>query len=107
MGDRGRQLAHRRDAVGVRELQLHLTVAPLACPQRCLCAYDRRHIGAGAAIAAEFSVGVKHWLAANLHVHWRAAAVHGAIYEVADRLALIESCPNKPPLLLFGCMYDS
>src|ERR1700741_845241 len=26
MGDRGCQLAHRRNAVGVRELQLHLTV---------------------------------------------------------------------------------
>src|SRR5450631_413776 len=29
MGDRGRQLAHRRDAVGMRELQLRLTVPPL------------------------------------------------------------------------------
>src|SRR5258706_1509998 len=102
MGDRGRQLAHRRDAVGVREFQLHLTVAPLACPQRCLYSYDRRHIGAGAAITAEFSVSIKHWLAANLHVHGRAAAVHGAIYEVAERLASIQSFPNKPPLLRFG-----
>src|SRR6266478_2402297 len=97
MGDRGRQLSHRRDAVGVRELQLRLAVSLLAftsfcldCPQRCLCllrAYDRRHIGAGAAITAEFSIGVKHWLAASLHVHWRAGAVHGAIYEVVERLA--------------------
>jgi hypothetical protein len=33
MGDRGRQLAHRRDAVGVRELQLRLAIwffGPLA-----------------------------------------------------------------------------
>src|SRR6266568_2103726 len=30
MGDRGRQLAHRRDAVGVRELHQGLAVAPLA-----------------------------------------------------------------------------
>src|SRR5258708_34379933 len=112
MGDRGRQLAHRRDAVGVREFQLRLTVAPLVfasfclyCPQRCLCllrAYDRRHVGAGAAITAEFSVGVKHWLAADPHVHWRAAAIYGAICEVAERRAGIESCPNKPPLLRFS-----
>src|ERR1700731_2097604 len=97
MRDRGRQLAHRDDAVGVRELQLRLAVSLLAfasfclyCPQRCLCllpAYDRCHIGAGAAITAEFSIGVKHWLAADLHVHWRTAAVHGAIYEVVERLA--------------------
>jgi hypothetical protein len=30
MGDRGRQLAHRRDAVGVRELRLNLAILPLA-----------------------------------------------------------------------------
>src|SRR6476660_9934490 len=29
MGDRCRQLARRRDAVGVRELQLHLAISPL------------------------------------------------------------------------------
>src|ERR1700704_6791350 len=97
MGDRGRQLAHRRDAVGVRELLLRLAVSLLAfasfclyCPQRCLCllrAHDRCHIGAGAAITAEFSIGVKYWLAANLHVHWRGGAAPGAIYEVVERLA--------------------
>src|SRR6202051_2978667 len=36
MGDRGRQLAHRRNAVGVRELQLRLTVAPLVFASFCL-----------------------------------------------------------------------
>src|SRR5712672_4581246 len=97
MGDRGRELTHGGDAVGVRELKLRLAVSLLAfasfrlyCPQRCLCllrAYDRCHIGAGAAITAEFSIGVKRWLAANLHVNWRAGAVHGAIYEVVERLA--------------------
>src|SRR5712671_4585176 len=111
MGDRGRELTHGGDAVGVRELQLRLAVSPLAfasfclyCPQRCLCllrAYDRRHIGAGAAITAEFSVSVKHWLAANLHVHWSAVAVHRAIHEVTKRFMGIKSCPNKPPLLRF------
>ena len=30
MGDRGRELPHGRDAVGVRQLHLHLAVAPLA-----------------------------------------------------------------------------
>src|ERR1700692_612541 len=97
MRDCGRQLSHRCYAIGVCELQLRLAVSLLAFtsfflygPQRCLCslrAYDRRHIGAGTAITAEFSVGVKHWLAANLHVHRRAAAVHGTIYEVEERLA--------------------
>src|SRR5229473_4865087 len=36
MGDRGRQLAHRRDAVGVRELQLRLAVSLLAFASFCL-----------------------------------------------------------------------
>src|SRR6266404_3709391 len=36
MGDRRRQLAHRRDAVGVRELQLRLAVSPLAFASFCL-----------------------------------------------------------------------
>src|SRR5713101_5722809 len=36
MGDRGRQLAHRRYAVGVREFQLHLTVSMLAFASFCL-----------------------------------------------------------------------
>src|SRR3984885_12560288 len=97
MGDRGRQLARRRDAVYVCELQLHLAISPLAfagfclCfPQRCLRllrAHDRRYIGAGAPITTEFSVSVEHWLAASLHVHWRALAVLRAIYEVVERLA--------------------
>src|SRR6266702_986239 len=73
-------------------------------PQRFLCssrAHDCCHIGAGSAIAAEFSVGVKHWLAAGLHVHWRAIAAHGAIYEVTEWFTRIESCPDKPPLVRF------
>src|SRR5208283_4919976 len=43
------------------------------------------HIGAGAAIAPEFSVGVKHWFAAGLHVHWKAVSARGAIDEVTER----------------------
>ena len=65
------------------------------------------HIGAGAAIATEFSVGVKHWLAAGLHVHRRAIAAQPAIYEVTERFTCIESCPNKPPLLRFRFKVES
>jgi hypothetical protein len=36
MGDRGHQLAHRRDAVGVREFQLRLTVSLLVFASFCL-----------------------------------------------------------------------
>src|SRR6267142_3342620 len=36
MGDRGRQLAHRCHAVGVRELQLRLAVSLLAFASFCL-----------------------------------------------------------------------
>ena len=50
-----------------------------------LRAHDCCHIGAGAAIATEFSVGVKHWLAAGLHIHGRAVTARGAIYEVTER----------------------
>src|SRR5258705_5313119 len=58
-------------------------------------------------MTSQFSIGGKHWLAANLHVNCRAAAVHGAIYKVVDRLASIESRPNKPPLLRFGFKVES
>src|SRR5258706_4742250 len=36
MRNRGRKLPHRRDAIDVREFQLHLTVSPLAFPSFCL-----------------------------------------------------------------------
>src|ERR1700753_2557306 len=36
MGGRGRPLACRRDAVGMRELQLHLAISPLAFAGLCL-----------------------------------------------------------------------
>src|ERR1700730_12086547 len=87
MGDRGRQLAHRRDAVGVRELQLRLAVSLLVFASFCLYCPQCRNVGAGAAITAEFFVRVKHWLAAGLPLHWRPYAVLGAIYEVVERLA--------------------
>jgi hypothetical protein len=70
------------------------------CPQR-------RHIGAGTAIAAEFSVGVKHWLAASPHVHQRAVAAHRAIYEVTKRFTGIERFPNKAPLLRLRLKIES
>ena len=44
------------------------------------------HIGPGAAITTELSVGVKHRLAASLDVHWRAVAAHDAIHEVTEGL---------------------
>jgi len=40
MGDRGRELTHRGDAVGVRELQLHLAVSLLAFASLCLAFRD-------------------------------------------------------------------
>src|SRR6476620_2040798 len=101
MGDRGRQLARRRDAVGMRELQLHLTVAPLVFASFCLYCTQCRNIGAGAAITAEFSVSVKHWLAASPHVHRRAVAAQPTIYEVTAWFGRIECCPDKAPLLRF------
>ena len=65
----------------------HAQVRPLLSVTMPLLvgAHDRCHISAGAAIATEFSVGVKHWLAASLHIHRRAVAAHGAIYEVTER----------------------
>src|SRR6202521_1268078 len=59
------------------------------------------HIGAGAAIATEFSLGVKHWLATSLHVHWGTVTGNGGVYEVTERSTGIESFPNNPPLLRF------
>src|ERR1700733_5999586 len=55
--------------------------------QRLLRAHDCRHVRSGAAIATEFSVGVKHRPAAGPHVHRRAVAVQSEIYEVADWFA--------------------
>ena len=70
-------------AIHVREIRLQ-QAQPLMLLLRV---HDCCHIGAGAAIATEFSVGVKHWLAAGLHIHWRAVTARGAIYEVTERFA--------------------
>src|SRR5260370_1062558 len=98
MGDRGRQLAHRRDAVGVRELEFRLAVSLLVFASFCFCRPQCRNIGAGAAITAEFSVGVKHWLAADFIINQRSVASCGPVDEIAERLTRLEHRPMKLPL---------
>src|SRR4029077_16091892 len=78
VSERSRQYSHHDQAVEGSEVLLQLAqplMLLLRTPDCC-------HIGAGAAIATEFSVDVKHRFTACLHVHWRAAATHGAIDEL-------------------------
>src|SRR5262249_22632149 len=78
--------SHVSEALPFAEIKLASLQFPL---QRCLCVLGARdccHVGSGAAIATEFSVGVKHWLAAGLHIDGRAVTARGAIYEVTERL---------------------
>src|SRR5262245_36543910 len=74
----------------------------LAFAQRFLRINHRRHVCARAAIAMEFSVGVKYRLAARFHVHRGAIVSRGEIYEVTKWLAGIHRGPDSPPLLRFG-----
>ena len=56
MSDRGRQLAHRRDAVGVRELQLRLAICFFG-------ALAVRHVDLYGDNLDQFSACGEHWLA--------------------------------------------
>jgi hypothetical protein len=83
VSERRGQFSHHAQAGHVSEILLQLA-QPLMLLLR---AYGCCHIGAGAAIATEFSVAVKHRLSAGLHIHWRAVAAHREIYEVAEWFA--------------------
>src|SRR5450432_4424892 len=111
MGDRGRQLAHRRDAVGVRELEFRLAVSLLVFATFLFCRPQCRNIGACAAITAEFSVGIKHWLAAYFIISHRSVAMCGPVDKIAKRLTHLEHRPMKLPLfrlrLDFRCEFPS
>src|SRR5882757_4400268 len=98
MGDRGRQLAHGSDAVGMRELEFRLAVSLLVFASFSFCRPQCRNIRAGAAITAEFSVGVKHWLAADFIINHRSVAMCGPVGEIAERLTRLEHRPMKLPL---------
>jgi hypothetical protein len=78
-----------------------------AFTQRLLRAHDCCHVRTGASIATEFSVDVKHRLAAGPHVHRSAVAAQPTIYEITERFARIESFPDKPPLFRFRLKVES
>src|ERR1700733_12029756 len=98
MGDRGRQLAHRRDAVSVRELEFRLAVSLLVFASFFFCHPQCRNIATCAAITAEFSFGVKHWLAADFSINHRSVAMCGPVDKIAERLTRLEHRPMKLPL---------
>src|ERR1700722_12083654 len=98
MSDRGGQLAHGSDAVGMRELEFRLAVSLLVVASFSFCRPQCRNIRAGAAITAEFSVGVKHWLAADFIINHRSVAMRGPVGEVSERLTRLEHRPMKLPL---------
>src|SRR6476620_344398 len=97
MGNRGGELAHGSDAVGVRELEFRLAVSLLVFASFCFCRPQCRNIGASAAITAEFSVGVKHWLAADFIINQRSVASRGPVDEIAERPTRLEHRPMKLP----------
>src|SRR5271156_6073837 len=80
VSQRGGQFSHHAQAVHVGEIRLQLA-QPLMLLLR---AHGCCHIGAGAAIATEFSVGVEHRLAASLYIHRRAIVADRAIYKVTE-----------------------
>src|SRR5258706_1340475 len=98
MRHRGGELVHGSYEIGMRELQLHLAISLLAFASFCFCRPQCRNIGAGAAITAEFSVGVKHWLAADFITNQRSVASCGPVDEIAERLPRLEHRPMKLPL---------
>src|SRR5258708_37434679 len=98
MGNRGRQLAHCRDAVSVREREFRLAVSLLVFASFFFCRPQCRNIGACAAITAEFSFGVKHWLAADFIINHRSLAMCGPVDKIAERLTRLEHRPMKLPL---------
>src|SRR6476646_3436753 len=97
MNDRGGELTHGSDAVGMCELEFRLAVSLLVFASFCFCRPQCRNIGAGAALIAEFSVGVKHWLAADFIINQRTVASCGPVDEIAERLTCLEHRPMKLP----------
>src|ERR1700731_3129232 len=82
----------------MRELEFRLAVSLLVFASFFFCRPQCCNIGAGAAITAEFSVGVKHWLAADFIINQRSVAMSGPVDEIAERLTCLEHRPMKLPL---------
>ena len=89
---RGRQFSHHAQANswarsrGPAGATLH---APPLSAGRCPHRRQRPRI------AMEFSIAVKHWLAASFHIYWRAAGAHRAIYEVTERFTNSRPAPRE------------
>src|SRR5882762_2645583 len=88
----------------MRELEFRLAVSLLVFASFRFCRPQCRNIGAGAAITAEFSVGVKHWLAAGFIINQRSVASCGRVDEIAERPTRLEYRPMKLPL--FRLQFD-
>ena len=95
------------EAVNWPIVATRLACASSSCASRYRCSFSRasafycpqcRNIGAGAAITAEFSFGVKHWLAADFIINHRSVAMRGPVDKIAERLTRLEHRPMKLPL---------
>jgi len=91
VNERRGQLRHQTEPVHVREIPLQLA-QPLT---RLLRAHGCCHIGAGAPIPAEFSLGVKHRFATCLHVHRRAVAVPQSNLRSHEMVYVIREVPKQ------------
>src|SRR6476469_2972210 len=92
MGDRGRELTHGGDAVGVREL--HLDV-----PQRLFCPLALGDVPRDASVADEAPRLIKHRQARDRYVALAAVGGRSRELEVTERQVGIEGLPVLAPSL--------
>src|SRR4030088_3797952 len=92
MSDRGRQLAHRRDAVGVRELHLHV-------PQRLFCPLALGDVPRAPSVADEAPRLIKHRQARNRYVALAAVGGGSRELKVTERQVSLEGLPVRKPSL--------
>src|SRR5271165_5074311 len=95
MGDRRRELPHRRNTVRVRQLHPHVLQRSLGL----IGANGVAHVGGNAAVSQEAPIRVEYGLPADGHVHGRSIREPRFVNEAAKRLTCVESRAMGAPLL--------
>src|SRR6476469_9468899 len=90
MGDRGRELTHGGDAVGVRQLHLHV-------PQRLFCPLALGDVPRDASVADEAPRLIKHRQARNRYVALAAVGGGSRELKVTERQVGLEGLPMLAP----------
>src|SRR6476620_5290160 len=90
MGDRGRELTHGSDAVGVRQLHLHV-------PQRLVCPLALGDVPRDASVADEAPRLIKHRQARNRYVALAAVGGGSRELKVTERQVGLQGLPVLAP----------